>query len=70
MEVATTDNDKEARVKKNFPPPEPEYTAGTLFMKHLFALEVKRFHHAKRNKKGFFCEVQISITHTTTIIRS
>ena len=45
------------KVTKNFPAPEPEYTSGSLFLKHLFALEVKRFHYAKRNKKGFFCEI-------------
>ena len=45
------------KVTKNFPPPEPEYTSGSLFLKHLFALEVKRFHYARRNKKGFFCEI-------------
>ena len=28
-----------------------------LVMNHIFALEIKRFHHSKRNKKGFICEV-------------
>ena len=28
-----------------------------LFLKHVMALTVKRFHHSKRNKKGFVCEV-------------
>ena len=45
------------KVARNFPPPEPEYTSSSLFLKHLMALEIKRFHHAKRNKKGMFCEV-------------
>ena len=29
-----------------------------LAMKHILALEIKRFHHSKRNKKGFICEVK------------
>jgi len=28
-----------------------------LVMNHIFALEIKRFHHSKRNKKGFICEI-------------
>jgi len=28
-----------------------------LAMKHILALEIKRFHHSKRNKKGFICEI-------------
>ena len=28
-----------------------------LVLKHIMALEIKRFHHSKRNKKGFMCEV-------------
>ena len=52
-----TSAESKAKVNKNFPPPEPEYTSGTLFMKHIFALQIKRFHHSKRNKKGMFCEV-------------
>ena len=28
-----------------------------LFPRHMMALTVKRFHHSKRNKKGFICEV-------------
>ena len=26
-------------------------------MKHVAALEIKRFHHSKRNKKGIMCEI-------------
>ena len=29
-----------------------------LAIKHIMALEIKRFHHSKRNKKGFICEVR------------
>ena len=28
-----------------------------LVLKHIMALTVKRFHHSKRNKKGFVCEI-------------
>ena len=28
-----------------------------LTIKHIVALQIKRFHHSKRNKKGFICEV-------------
>ena len=49
------------KVNKNFPPPKPEYTSQALFFKHLVALEVKRFHYARRNKKGLFCEVRAKI---------
>ena len=28
-----------------------------LMAKHMMALTVKRFHHSRRNKKGFICEV-------------
>ena len=31
-----------------------------LALRHILALEIKRFHHSKRNKKGFICEVQLS----------
>ena len=56
MEIPT-DEDTKPKVSRNSPPPIPEYTSGTLFAKHIFALQVKRFHHSKRNKKGVFCEV-------------
>ncbi len=29
----------------------------SLFWRHVKALEIKRFHHSKRNKKGILCEV-------------
>ncbi len=29
----------------------------SLFWKHIKALEIKRFHHSKRNKKGIIAEV-------------
>ena len=29
--------------------------------KHMMALTVKRFHHSRRNKKGFICEVSPSL---------
>ena len=28
-----------------------------LILKHVAALEIKRFHHSKRNKKGILCEI-------------
>ena len=28
-----------------------------LVLKHVAALEIKRFHHSKRNKKGILCEI-------------
>ena len=28
-----------------------------LLLKHVAALEIKRFHHSKRNKKGILCEI-------------
>ena len=59
MEIPA-DEDTKPKVTRNSPPPIPEYTSGTLFAKHIFALQVKRFHHSKRNKKGVFCEVSIS----------
>ena len=31
-----------------------------LMAKHMMALTVKRFHHSRRNKKGFICEVHLS----------
>ena len=31
--------------------------------KHMMALTVKRFHHSRRNKKGFICEVSINILY-------
>eukprot|EP00094_Tigriopus_californicus_P002639 TCALIF_02551-PA protein Name:"Similar to Abca7 ATP-binding cassette sub-family A member 7 (Rattus norvegicus)" AED:0.06 eAED:0.06 QI:3223/1/1/1/0.88/0.92/28/283/1389 len=37
-------------------PPENEGPT-SLFWKHIKALEIKRFHHSKRNKKGMLCEV-------------
>ncbi len=61
VEVDTIDPDQKPKVSKNFPPPIPEYSSQSLFIKHLFALEVKRFHHSKRNKKGMFCEVSKKI---------
>jgi hypothetical protein len=63
--VSTLDGGKSDRpkskpkVQKNFPPPKTEYTSQALFFKHLVALEVKRFHYARRNKKGLCCEVNI-----------
>ena len=58
MEVDTFETtEQKPKVSKNFPPPVPEYSSQSLFLKHMFALEVKRFHHSKRNKKGMFCEV-------------
>ena len=59
MEIPA-DEETKPKVTRNSPPPIPEYTSGTLFAKHIFALQVKRFHHSKRNKKGVFCEVSIS----------
>jgi len=53
-DIGIPGEDEKPKVTKNFPPPEPEYTSGTLFMKHLFALQIKRFHHSRRNKKGIF----------------
>ncbi|XP_023327394.1 ATP-binding cassette sub-family A member 2 [Eurytemora carolleeae] len=32
-------------------------TGKPLVLKHIMALEIKRFHHSKRNKKGFMCEI-------------
>jgi hypothetical protein len=63
--VSTLDGGKSDRpkskpkVQKNFPPPKTEYTSQALFFKHLVALEVKRFHYARRNKKGLCCEVKL-----------
>ncbi len=30
----------------------------SMFWRHVRALEIKRFHHSKRNKKGILCEVR------------
>ena len=37
--------------------PAGEVAGLTLFWKHIKALEIKRFHHSKRNKKGMLCEI-------------
>lgn len=31
----------------------------SLFWRHIKALQIKRFHHSKRNKKGILCEVKL-----------
>ena len=48
---------KASTVNRNFPPPVPEYSKKSMFIKHIWALTIKRFHHTKRNKKGFIFEV-------------
>ena len=42
--------------------PVEKATGRKLAMNHILALEIKRFHHSKRNKKGFICEVILYIT--------
>ena len=32
-------------------------SGASMAFKHIVALEIKKFHHAKRNKKGWLCEV-------------
>ena len=44
-------------VNRNFPPPVIEYSKTSMFLKHVWTLTIKRFHHTKRNKKGFIFEV-------------
>ncbi len=29
----------------------------SIFWRHIKALQIKRFHHSKRNRKGILCEV-------------
>ena len=53
----TTGGKMTGKVSKNFPPPVPEYSKKSMFVKHIWALTIKRFHHTKRNKKGFIFEV-------------
>ena len=48
---------KTSKVNRNFPPPVPEYSKKSMFVKHIWALTIKRFHHTKRNKKGFIFEI-------------
>ena len=48
-------------VNRNFPPPIPEYSKKSMFIKHVWALTIKRFHHTKRNKKGFIFEVSFCL---------
>ena len=56
---------KTPNVNRNFPPPVPEYSKKSMFVKHIWALTIKRFHHTKRNKKGFIFEVYlIEIVYT------
>ena len=35
----------------------PSYPSSRLILKHIAALEIKRFHHSKRNRKGLLCEI-------------
>ena len=35
----------------------PPYPSSRLILKHIAALEIKRFHHSKRNRKGLLCEI-------------
>ena len=37
--------------------PKTFISGSKLMAKHMMALTVKRFHHSRRNKKGFICEV-------------
>lgn len=38
-------------------------------MKHIWALEIKRFNHWKRNKRGFLAEVRLLLKHVRKSIQ-
>ena len=50
---------KKAETKKE-EDEEPTAKCRSLFWQHIKALQIKRFHHSKRNKKGLLCEVRIT----------
>jgi len=57
-EVPNHDIDDKVLTIKSNPHNHPaQINDSKLFPRHMMALTVKRFHHSKRNKKGFICEI-------------
>ena len=48
---------EERKIKNKNPITPPVLSSNQLFWRHIKALEIKRLHHSKRNKKGMLCEV-------------